>query len=107
MERFYKFGNHWEVTPQTSEAGQWGLGGFFALAEGQGRGQHRDGAEETMWASEGAVPVVFLCLRASEMNRGRGCGAGILVPRAIWRHLYISQSFLIPYWKRAPNARCS
>lgn len=104
MERFYKFGDHWAVTPQSLVAGQWGLGGVFCP---RGWGQCRDGAEEPMWVSEGAVPVVFLCLRASGMNRGRGCGAGILVPREIWRHLCISQSFLVLYWKRAPSARCS
>lgn len=57
--------------------------------------------------SEVAARFIFLWLRALAMNRGRGSGAGMLLPRMIWRPLYISQSFFIPYWKpersRAPD----
>lgn len=49
--------------------------------------------------SEVAARFIFLWLRALAMNRGRGSGAGVLLPRMIWRPLYISQSFFIPYWK--------
>lgn len=45
--------------------------------------------------SEGAARFIFLWLRALGMNRGRGSGAGMLLPGMIWKPLYISQSFIL------------